>query len=204
LFETERGPTEISRNDRLQFYANDRRAGILNGIVGTVKTVTPRKIEVLTDAGAMVSFDPTIFQSWGLGYSGSIYRGQGKTRLKVYSLFDHPLAWNARTAYVAMTRHRAEVQLYASHDLAADEATLALLMARIDEDAASISYELHFPEKRPLDERKAALAGLRKRMGLSEQVRTNRPQLPRKSRGGSDRSPSPRPGQNNHPRRTPR
>jgi Ti-type conjugative transfer relaxase TraA len=204
LFETERGPTEISRDDRLQFYANDRRAGITNGVVGTVKTVTRHKIEVLTDAGTLVSFDPTNFQSWGLGYSGSVYRGQGKTRLKVYALYDHPLAWNARTAYVAMTRHRAEVQLYASRDLAADEATLARLMARIDEDAASIGYELYAPEKSPLQERNAALAELRKRMGLSEQPRMDRPPLPRKSRGRPDRDPGHKPKPTNHPRRTPR
>ncbi|WP_298280528.1 AAA family ATPase [uncultured Bradyrhizobium sp.] len=204
LFATERGPTELSPGDRLQFYANDRRARITNGIVGTVKSVAPHKIDVLTDAGALVSFDPATFQKWGLGYSGSIYRGQGNTRLKVYALYDHPLAWNARTAYVAMTRHRAEVQLYASHDLAADEATLARLMARIDEDAASISYELHSPEKSPLQERKAALAELRKRMGLSEQPRMDRPPLPQKSRGRLDRDPGPTPEHSNHPRRTPR
>jgi ATP-dependent exoDNAse (exonuclease V) alpha subunit len=109
-FETERGPIELSPGDRLQFHANDRRAGITNGIVGTVKSAPPHKIDVLTDAGVLVSFDPSTFQKWGLGYSGSIYRGQGNTRLKVYALYDHPLAWNARTAYVAMTpSHRSSI-----------------------------------------------------------------------------------------------
>jgi Ti-type conjugative transfer relaxase TraA len=75
--QTDRGQTELSIGDRLQFYANDRRAGIVNGIVGTVKCLEPQRVEVTTDSGITVAFNPQTFTSWGLGYSGTVYRGCG-------------------------------------------------------------------------------------------------------------------------------
>ena len=60
--------------------------------------------------------------------------------MRVLALFDNPFAWSAKATYVAMTRHKAEVNLYASQDIASDEPTLARLMSRVSDDAASIAY----------------------------------------------------------------
>jgi ATP-dependent exoDNAse (exonuclease V) alpha subunit len=74
VMSTDRGEVYVAAGDRLQFYANDRAAGIVNGVVGTVSSVAPGRIEVITDFGATVSFDPAKFTSWGLGYCGTVYR----------------------------------------------------------------------------------------------------------------------------------
>jgi Ti-type conjugative transfer relaxase TraA len=165
-FLTNRGEVEASVGDRLQFYANDRRAGIFNGILGTITAVTKHRIEARTDAGETVEFDPQKFTQWGLGYSGTIYRGQGKTQINVFALFDNPHAWNARAAYVAMTRHKSEVHLYVSEDIAANESTLAQLMSRISDDRASIAHDVLTPQRLELENQKERIADLRKRMGL--------------------------------------
>jgi Ti-type conjugative transfer relaxase TraA len=166
--QTDRGQIELSIGDRVQFYANERRAGIVNGVVGTVKSIGQRRIEVTTDSGSTVVFDPQTFTSWGLGYSGTVYRAQGKTQTRVFALFDNPYSWSAKTAYVAMTRHRTEVNLYASTDIASDELTLAKLMSRISEDAASVAYNVLESANTTLSNQRAELADLRKRMGLGE------------------------------------
>jgi Ti-type conjugative transfer relaxase TraA len=166
--ETTRGHVELSTGDRLQFYANDRRAGIFNGDVGTVSAVGPRRVEVITDSGTTVLFDPTQFKKWGLGYCGTLYRAQGKTKLNVFAFFDNPYAWNSKAAYVAMTRHTAQVRLYASRDLAADEATLAHLMSRVSDDGASIRYETVDDQSSVLSRLDKQLKDLRLRMGLGE------------------------------------
>jgi ATP-dependent exoDNAse (exonuclease V) alpha subunit len=163
ILQTDRGSVDLSVGDRLQFYANDRAAGIFNGIVGTVLSIGPHRVEVATDSGMTVAFDPQAFSSWGLGYAGTVYRAQGKTQLKVFALFDNPFAWSAKSAYVAMTRHQAEVNLYTSRDIAADESTLARLMSRVSDDAASIAHPTLQPAKQPLAQ-SSELAALREMM----------------------------------------
>ncbi len=53
--------------------------GNVNGI-GTVQSIEPHRIEVVTDSGTTVAFGPERFPSWGLGYCGTVYRSQGKTQ----------------------------------------------------------------------------------------------------------------------------
>jgi Ti-type conjugative transfer relaxase TraA len=167
-FETKRGCIELSVGDRLQFYSNDRKAGIVNGAVGTVQSVSSREIKVTTDAGLKLTFDPDTFRDWGHGYAGSTYRGQGQTKLRVFALYDNAYAWDAKATYVGMTRHQAELNLYVSRDRADNEAGLATAMSRVNLNAASINFEISKPEKDPFSERKRALALLRRKMGISD------------------------------------
>ena len=139
-FTTVRGQVALSQGDRLQFYANERHEGIFNGITGTVTGIGHDRITVRTDAGRTVRFNPNTFQGYGHGYAGTVYRGQGKTQTEVFALYDNSFAWNPKTAYVGMTRHRASVQLYASRDLARDDQQLARQMGRTAPDGASLRY----------------------------------------------------------------
>lgn len=91
---------------------------------------------LLVDGGETVSFDPAKFDQWGHGYAGTVYRGQGKTQLEVLALYDNPAGWNARAAYVGMTRHKAEVRLYVGRDMAANREVLARRMSRADDVGA--------------------------------------------------------------------
>lgn len=140
-FQTVRGELAAAAGDRLQFYGNDRKAGIYNGTVGTVVSAGRERIAVRLDGGEVVSFDPAKFDRWGHGYAGTVYRGQGKTQLEVLALYDNPAGWNARAAYVGMTRHKAEVRLYVGRDMAANLEVLARRMSRADDVGASLRYE---------------------------------------------------------------
>lgn len=172
-FETVRGRVELSRADRIQFYGNDRQAGIFNGVIGTVQALDLRRVEVVTDAGTVVVFDPAKFSQWGLGYCGSVYRGQGKTQLRVFAFYDNAYAWNAKSAYVGLTRHKAEVRLYCSRDLATDEPTLARQMSRVSEQSASIRFEVRIDQNSAVSDTRKELAELRRRMGLADQPDTH-------------------------------
>jgi Ti-type conjugative transfer relaxase TraA len=206
VLQSDRGPAALSAGDRLQFYANDRPAGIVNGIVGTVRSIEAHRVEVTTDFGATVVFDPQKFTAWGLGYCGTVYRSQGRTQLRVLALFDNPFAWNAKSAYVAMTRHQAEVKLYASQDIALDEPTLARLMSRVSNDAASIAHPILQPAKEPLAQ-SSALAALREMMSDVEMPtpahsRSADPAAPSKTKRKRRKAPSP--SLTPAPRRSPR
>ncbi len=138
--DTVRGKIAFGTGDRIQFHGNDRKRGILNGATGTITGIDGTVVGVRTDSGRDIAFDAATFREFGLGYAGTVYRGQGKTRTEVYALYDNIFAWNAKTAYVGLTRHRDRVELYVSQDLAPSEASLAAQMSRQSQDRASVAW----------------------------------------------------------------
>lgn len=139
-FESANGKLKLGTGDRLQFFGNDRKLGIMNGLIGTVEAMRPDLISVRTDAGQLVAFDPQEFDQWGLGFAGTIYRGQGRTQVETYLLYDHTFAWGASTSYVAFSRHKESVRCYVPKDLAPDLQTLADQMSRSDPRVASLEF----------------------------------------------------------------
>jgi len=138
--ETVRGKLMIGTGDRIQFHGNDRKAGIFNGSLATIEKIERGWVKAQTDTGRTVSFNTKTFKDYGLGYAGTVYRGQGKTQTEVYALYDNTVAWNARTAYVGMTRHKARVELYVSRDLAPNEIALGEQMAQKFREEASLAW----------------------------------------------------------------
>ena len=138
--ETVRGKMAIGSGDRIQFHGNDRRAGIYNGSLATIERIQHTRVQARTDTGRVVAFDTATFKEFGLGYAGTVYRGQGRTQTDVYALYDNVFAWNARTAYVGLTRHKNRVELYVSRDLAGDEIGLGKQMSRRFRDESSLAW----------------------------------------------------------------
>jgi ATP-dependent exoDNAse (exonuclease V) alpha subunit len=144
-FVAAKGPTQISVGDRIQFHQNDRAIGVTNGLFGEIHSIRGSRLVVVTDVGSVIEFDTAEFAAWSLGYAGTLYKGQGQTRLSVYALHDSAFAWEARSSYVALTRHKASVQLYVSRDLVSDEADLIAQMSRKTENLPSVAYAMTPP-----------------------------------------------------------
>jgi hypothetical protein len=143
-YTTKREETEFKVNlsvgDRIQIRGTDRKLGLYNGVVGTVTIAEPDRIAFTTDAGQTLRFDPREFQTWTLGYCGTTYRGQGQTQAQVYALYDHQLAWHARTSYVGFTRHKDSMDMFVPRTLAGDLDALVRQMSRADQNQASINF----------------------------------------------------------------
>lgn len=139
-FETKRGPITMGIGDRLQFYENKKDAGIINGLMGKVIEASPDEMKVLTDAGNVVSIDPQEYQNFGHGYAGTVYRGQGKTVAHSYCFYDSKFSWSAKSAYVAMTRHKKQVDLFVPRELAPDFNHLVRQISREGRDGASLNW----------------------------------------------------------------
>jgi len=136
-FKTVRGEVSIAAGERVQFYETDRKLGVATSEFGTVKTVSPHRLEITKDDGVTVSFDPGAYDKWGLGYSGTGYKGQGKTQVKTAAVYDNPYAWDMRAAYVIGTRHQEDYQLFVPRELAPDLAVLTGQIMRQREDKGS-------------------------------------------------------------------
>jgi len=187
------GGVELVRGDRIVFLRNDHpgrdvvnldaagaspAVGVRNGTLGTVVAAEPHRLSVRLDDGRTVAFDPDRYGSVAHGYAVTVHKSQGATMDRVYVLAD-PLM-NRNAAYVALTRHRVAVDLFADRetfpsrehldralsrtghkDLASDYASADLrrAVARLQELAAKTTRAAL--EERPLREALAAHLALR-------------------------------------------
>jgi Ti-type conjugative transfer relaxase TraA len=141
-FKTVRGEVSIAAGERVQFYETDRKLGVATSEFGTVKAATPARMEIVKDDGATVAFDPVKYDKWGLGYSGTGYKGQGKTQVKTAAVYDNPYAWDMRAAYVIGTRHRQDYQLFVPRELAPDLTALtSQVMRQRGDKGSSLRFE---------------------------------------------------------------
>ncbi|NHT75621.1 Ti-type conjugative transfer relaxase TraA [Rhizobiaceae bacterium CRRU44] len=125
-FQTSNGARAFAPSDRLVFLENDRDLGVKNGMLGTVRTVEPDAIQVQLDDGAgrgqnndrIVTIPTKSYQSFDHGYATTIHKTQGATVDRAFVMASKTM--DRHLTYVAMTRHRDSVQLYASQDAFTD------------------------------------------------------------------------------------
>lgn len=139
-FDTGHGAFEFSVNDRIQFTANDKEKGIINGFAGRITVINEDRITVQLDGkkARKITFDPYEFTEYRHGYAGTIYRGQGKTLDQTYLY--HNEHWRSAASYVALTRHREKTEIFVARNTARDIKQLAKQMARNEERRAASGF----------------------------------------------------------------
>ncbi len=112
-FQTNNGKRAFAAGDRIIFLENNRDLGVKNGMLGTVEHVEPNKIIARLDgrSGDSVSIATDSYQAIDHGYATTIHKNQGATVDRAFVLASGTM--DRHLAYVAMTRHRDSVQLYA-------------------------------------------------------------------------------------------
>ncbi len=113
---TSDGDKQFAHGDRLYFIKNDLRLGVLNGSLGTVESIAKHlngnghRFRVRLDGGGDVTFDTAEFDKFTHGYAATIHKAQGATVDRVHVLASEFMDRHA--AYVAMSRHREQVDLH--------------------------------------------------------------------------------------------
>ncbi|EJC77937.1 Ti-type conjugative transfer relaxase TraA [Rhizobium leguminosarum bv. trifolii WSM2012] len=115
-FQTNDGKRDFARGDRIVFLENSRELGVKNGMLGTVEHVEQGRIIAQLDGrgGDSVSVPTDSYQAFDHGYATTIHKNQGATVDRAYVLASTTM--DRHLTYVAMTRHRDSVQLYAGQD----------------------------------------------------------------------------------------
>ena len=115
-FQTNTGQREFAPGDRIVFLENNRDLGVKNGMLGTVAHVEPGRIIATLDGrgGESVSVPMGDYQAIDHGYATTIHKNQGATVDRSYVMASGTM--DRHLTYVAMTRHRDGVQLYAAQD----------------------------------------------------------------------------------------
>lgn len=114
-FRTEDGLRNFAAGDQIVFLKNEKSLGVMNGMIARV--VEAEKGKIVAEVGEdkrRVEIDQAFYRNVDHGYATTIHKSQGATvdRVKVLasSMFDRHLS------YVALTRHRDSVELYAAAD----------------------------------------------------------------------------------------
>lgn len=102
---------KLSNGDRLLFRQNDKILGVRNGDLGTVKTVNKEQFQIELDSGEMLTI-PKSYQAIDYGYALTVHKSQGMTAEHARVLIDSKY-WYRHLSFVAMTRHKHSLKLYA-------------------------------------------------------------------------------------------
>jgi len=157
-FSTERGPRDFASGDRVMFLRNERGLGVKNGSLGTVQSVDPARLSVMLDDGGAVDFDVKDYAAIDHGYAATIHKAQGMTVDRAHVLATPGLDRHA--AYVALSRHRASVQLYYGQDDFADQAKLVRALSRESGKDMASDYVV---QAQPVEQARSPFAGIKPR-----------------------------------------
>jgi hypothetical protein len=126
----ERSERILAHGDRVMFLKNSRDLGVKNGSLGTVTEIAADAIVVRLDGKARkeIEFRLTDYSALDYGYAATIHKAQGATVEQSFVLATPGM--DRHLAYVAMTRHREQAEIYASREDFSDFDTLKNRLSR--------------------------------------------------------------------------
>ncbi|ACS61298.1 Ti-type conjugative transfer relaxase TraA (plasmid) [Rhizobium leguminosarum bv. trifolii WSM1325] len=158
-YQTNNGKRSFARGDRIVFLENDRDLAVKNGMLGEVIAVAPDAIQVRLDGKAQtqdgqrqVTVPVNRYQSFDHGYATTIHKTQGATVDRSFVLASTTM--DRHLTYVAMTRHREEVQLYASLDAFKTVRSLTETLSRSGVKETTLDYTHDFANRRGMNDRR--------------------------------------------------
>ena len=163
-FQTNDGERKFAEGDRILFLENNRDLGVKNGMLGTVEAVEPERLNIRLDdqraASARdsldenqdrrtIELDAARYTAFDHGYATTIHKSQGATVDRSFVLASPGM--DSHLAYVAMTRHREDVQLHAGRDDFKDIEALSAGLSHANTKETTLDYA----ERRGIDVERA-------------------------------------------------
>ncbi|MDO1585461.1 Ti-type conjugative transfer relaxase TraA [Rhizobium oryzicola] len=173
VFKTADGIRQFDAGDQIVFLKNETSLGVKNGMIGHVVEAAPNRIVAVTGEGEHrrhVVVEQHFYSNLDHGYATTIHKSQGATvdRVKVLA----SLSLDRHLTYVAMTRHREDLQLYYGTRSFAFSGGLSKVLSRKNAKETTLDYErgklyreaLRFAENRGLHIVQVARTLLRDRL----------------------------------------
>lgn len=154
-FQTNDGKRAFAPGDRIVLLKNNRDLGVKNGMLGTVEAVEPAALQIRLDGAGrnnarVISIPVNSYQAFDHGYATTIHKSQGATDDRAFVMASGTM--DRHLTYVAMTRHRDSVELYAGRDEMKDMKALSTSMSRSGAKETTLDYTRAFAERRGLAE----------------------------------------------------
>ena len=115
VYDTNDGVRAFTTGDRILFLQNDGQMQVKNGGLGTVTRVDEGRIDVTMDGTKRhVAIYTDDYKAFDHGYATTIHKTQGSTVDRAFVLASDTM--DRHLTYVAMTRHKEGVAMYAGKD----------------------------------------------------------------------------------------
>ncbi len=121
------------------FLQNERGLGVKNGTLGTIEHVSAQSMTVQTDDGRSVHFDLRDYSRIDHGYAATIHKAQGMTVDRAHVLATPGM--DVHGSYVALSRHRDDVDLHYGRDDFASQDRLVRTLSRDRAKDMASDYE---------------------------------------------------------------
>lgn len=152
VYETRDGPRGFVVGDRLLFLENNRELGVKNGSPGVVTDVSEDEIEVKLDSGGrFVPVPVKTYDAFDHGYATTIHKAQGATVSRAFVLASSSM--DRHLAYVAMTRHRHEVTLFADRTEFRDMQAFSARLSRAGLKETTLDYLEEYTPPAPQEDK---------------------------------------------------
>ncbi|MDD4937285.1 MAG: Ti-type conjugative transfer relaxase TraA, partial [Acidiphilium sp.] len=148
IYQTTEGARAFAAGDRLMFRENNRALGVKNGMLGTVERAEEGRLSVRLDSaagpgtaqgqGRVVSVSMADYAAVDYGYATTIHKSQGATVDRAFVLASGTM--DRHLTYVAMTRHRDGVTLYADRSEFSDIGALSGRLSRSQAKETTLDY----------------------------------------------------------------
>jgi len=132
---------QFAVGDRILFRQNDRDIGVMNGSFGTLQEAEDNLLKVKLDDGKIISFSPKTYNAFQHGYAATVHKSQGMTVDEAYVLATPH--FDRHTSYVALSRHKQNIKLYASETDFADKTQLHKAMGRDGDKLSTLDFVPH-------------------------------------------------------------
>jgi hypothetical protein len=173
-YQTNEGVRSFAPGDRIVFLENNSDLGVKNGMLGTVEKVEDGRMRTSLDGkDRSLSFATADYKAFEHGYATTIHKTQGATVDRSFVFASGSM--DRHLTYVAMTRHRDEVRLYAGLDEFKGQEALSQRLSRSGQKETTLDYvwldysgqsSSQFAERRGI----AAQFGIRSEIDLARPV----------------------------------
>lgn len=129
IFASERGEKPFAAGDQILFLKNERSLGVFNGSTGQVMDSDKNLLKVLVEGQVdPITLRANEYNHVDYGYARTIHKEQGNTVDRAFVYLSPTM--DAQLSYVALTRHRDDVSLYASREDYRSKGELVEMMIR--------------------------------------------------------------------------
>ncbi|KTD34661.1 Conjugal transfer protein TraA [Legionella moravica] len=139
----------ISTGERLLFRENNKVLGVRNGDTATVKEINAQQMKIQLDSGELLTI-PKEYKALDYAYALTVHKSQGMTAKKVRVLIDSKY-WDRNLSFVAMTRHKEQLNIYADKENHSTEQILKQTLSRSSTKDNVIDWPLDFATRSGFD-----------------------------------------------------
>ncbi|WP_058529798.1 Ti-type conjugative transfer relaxase TraA [Legionella londiniensis] len=132
----------LAKGERILFRQNNKPLGVHNGDLATITDINANTLTAILDSGEQVII-PQNYKWIDYGYALTVHKSQGMTVEQASVLIDNTY-WDKHLAFVAMTRHKEKLQIYANTQIHSDLDALVHTLSRSTTKDNVIDWPLDF------------------------------------------------------------